>query len=542
MPIYFLRHGESEANEQNRFAGRVDTPLTALGVRQAQQAGRQVAALGIPFDQVHTSTLERARDTAETVMNSLPARPATVVVDDALIERDFGQFQSENKSLVKKTLGYAEYTEYFHSSTGRPPGGEAWSEMYERVRDYYYSILLPASDSGHNILVVSHKYVVEMFAVVIAGLPPEKYRDLKIPNARPQSEADLERIGNSGQAADLVDRLGEHVEIKLPVLMVAACGVGVLAQLFLRTSLPHGVFSVALAVLLAVNTFFGMLRLDPRILRDWRGSVGAVMPLFALRLVAGLALLWTSGSVPLLLAGVFLLLPPALTTPTLSLLWGGDYFTAARHTIVSTVALPVALAGAVWLATVVSWLPSHAVLPTLDSALGSFAVLLAAAFLVPTLVSQGLRRRDPITAGKLSSNWNWLGSVALVPLAAFAAFTFTPVDLLTRLATPGTALPLLTSVGLAVAGALLFRALPWLLLRLRPMPGGIAVDVYITQATPNVFLWIATLAALSPVSGRVPAGLALAVVGGFFVGMYVDEIGFLARFRQARKVPLVELA
>jgi broad specificity phosphatase PhoE len=197
MPIYFVRHGESEANERNVFAGRTNTPLTDLGVRQARQAGHRVAALGIMFDQVHSSTLERAKQTAETIMAHLAARPDETVTSATLVERDFGVFIGRNKSLVKKSIGFRSYTEAFHSSTGRPPGGESWTAMYRRVRDYYHNVLLPASRAGRNILVVSHKYVVEMFALVVAEIPAEEYRDLKIPNARPLSVADLQRIGRA---------------------------------------------------------------------------------------------------------------------------------------------------------------------------------------------------------------------------------------------------------------------------------------------------------------------------------------------------------
>ena len=31
--LYLIRHGESEMNREDRFAGHTDTPLTALGLR-----------------------------------------------------------------------------------------------------------------------------------------------------------------------------------------------------------------------------------------------------------------------------------------------------------------------------------------------------------------------------------------------------------------------------------------------------------------------------------------------------------------------------
>ncbi|MBF9172006.1 MULTISPECIES: histidine phosphatase family protein [Xanthomonas] len=43
MPLYFVRHGESLANEQNYFAGSQNSPLTRLGRHQAQQAALRAA-------------------------------------------------------------------------------------------------------------------------------------------------------------------------------------------------------------------------------------------------------------------------------------------------------------------------------------------------------------------------------------------------------------------------------------------------------------------------------------------------------------------
>lgn len=60
MTLYFVRHGESLANEQNYFAGAKNSPLTSLGRRRPQQAARYIERLGIAFDEVHISTLERA--------------------------------------------------------------------------------------------------------------------------------------------------------------------------------------------------------------------------------------------------------------------------------------------------------------------------------------------------------------------------------------------------------------------------------------------------------------------------------------------------
>jgi broad specificity phosphatase PhoE len=521
MVIHFVRHGESLANEQNLFAGRQDTPLTELGIRQARQAGDRVAALGIRHDEIHVSPLDRARRTADVIVDRIGGRPE-LVVSDALVERDFGVFTAQNKSLVKKSVGFRAYTEYFHSSTGCPPGGEAWSLLHDRIRRYYEQVLLPRSRAGKNILVVAHKYVVEVFAVVVAGLAEEDYHDLKVPNARPVSEADLRRIARSSAKTSAVHDFGEIVEIRLPVLVAGGAALGAVAQLALNVPVPPAVFTGALVALLGVSTFFGMLRLHSGVLRGYGPSMRKALPLTGLRVGAGLALAWFFAGGPASSLGLFLLLPPALLTPALSLLWGGDYFASVRQTVTASLVLPVVVLAA-------AWFPHR--LPGLGTAAAGYLAVLGGAMVLPAVAAQALRRGNPIRAGQLSTNWTWVGGAALVPLAAVATFTLTPADGVH----PADLLP---AVAIVLATLLVLRTIAVLYLRKRALPAGEARDLYITQCTPNIFLWFTFAGALGP------GGALLAPVAafGFFAAMPADEFVFVRRHRKALREAITRSA
>lgn len=530
MPLYFVRHGESGANEQNRFAGRLDSPLTALGTSQAEQAADRVAALvaaGVRIDEVHMSTLRRARETAWTIIDRLPEPPTWTTTEEALVERDFGSYSGRNKSLVKKSIGFAGYTEAFHSPTGMPPGGESWQAMYDRVAAYHRDVLLPASRAGRTVLVVAHKYIVEVFALVVADADPSSYRDLKIPNARPLSEEDLRRAVTAPSAAGLLNDLGEIVEIRLPLLVAAAATSGAVAQLLVGVSVPGWAFTLVLTFLLAIGSFFAMLRVAPSALRGPVASLRTAWPLLLPRLALGLALLWTARSVPLELAGLFLLLPPALIAPTLSLLWGGDYFFAIRHTVAASLALPALLLAG--LAAPLALPATHAahMLTTLVPALLTYAVVLVAALALPGIAAQALRHRDPIRAGALSTNWNWLGGLALVPLAGTATFALTPPVGLTGPDTAGLATRLLLTMTVTGAALAALRLLTTLFLRVRAHSAGLGRDMIITQNTPNVFLWLAMTAVLAPATGHHPSVIGLGVALVFFLAVYIDERVFL---------------
>ncbi len=72
-PVYLLRHGEADYGliRDRKWPGATAdlAPLTALGIRQAAQAARQLAALGAT--QIVSSPMTRALQTAAIVASSL---------------------------------------------------------------------------------------------------------------------------------------------------------------------------------------------------------------------------------------------------------------------------------------------------------------------------------------------------------------------------------------------------------------------------------------------------------------------------------------
>ena len=58
--LVMVRHGQSQANLDNRFTGWSDVPLTAKGIAQGKKVGAELAAREFNFTDVHTSYMKRA--------------------------------------------------------------------------------------------------------------------------------------------------------------------------------------------------------------------------------------------------------------------------------------------------------------------------------------------------------------------------------------------------------------------------------------------------------------------------------------------------
>lgn len=83
----FLRHGRSLADDEEKIEGRYDSPLTEIGIAQAQKTALHFIESGYKFDSIITSTLIRASRTAEIINNSFKI---PLVKSELFIERDNG--------------------------------------------------------------------------------------------------------------------------------------------------------------------------------------------------------------------------------------------------------------------------------------------------------------------------------------------------------------------------------------------------------------------------------------------------------------------
>ena len=93
MLIYFFRHASAGKTMLNPKKDE-RRPLDEEGILQVRYVGRLLANLDVQVDQIISSPLKRARQTASLVANEL-AFEGAVQIDDALRpDGEFGEFQS----------------------------------------------------------------------------------------------------------------------------------------------------------------------------------------------------------------------------------------------------------------------------------------------------------------------------------------------------------------------------------------------------------------------------------------------------------------
>lgn len=94
--LLIVRHGETDCNVQGIIQGQLDTDLNAVGRKQAEYVGKALSKETI--DEVYTSPLRRAKDTADAIVRHHPSCVSSknsYWLDDRLKERAFGSLEGK---------------------------------------------------------------------------------------------------------------------------------------------------------------------------------------------------------------------------------------------------------------------------------------------------------------------------------------------------------------------------------------------------------------------------------------------------------------
>jgi len=174
--IYLVRHGQTEFNRLGRYQGRVDSPLTDLGVAQATAVGaqlRDLAAVSPGGWTIATSPLGRALRTADIIAGIMGL--SAPLVEPRLIEVSYGELEGLTRPEIDQRWPELAARE---SAFGHAPGGETMEHLLERVRGWLGDV---RATSAAPLVAVSHASFGRALRGVYAGLPVDEMRRLDRP-------------------------------------------------------------------------------------------------------------------------------------------------------------------------------------------------------------------------------------------------------------------------------------------------------------------------------------------------------------------------
>lgn len=155
--LYVVRHGQTDWNLKNKIQGKADIPLNNFGIEQAYTLKQSLK--DINFKYIISSPLLRAKKTAEILCNS----NYNIILDNRLIERDFGEFEGLNK----EDFNCSAFWNY--KLNNKYKKAESIKSLLDRVYNFLdeYKPLYKES----NVLIVTHAGVIPAIGCYFNGIP-----------------------------------------------------------------------------------------------------------------------------------------------------------------------------------------------------------------------------------------------------------------------------------------------------------------------------------------------------------------------------------
>ena len=161
--ILMVRHGQSEANNLDIFAGNYDIELTELGHKQAQCTAKFIAE-NYKVDAVYASDLKRAFNTAKYIAREFGL---AVVPEKNFREISAGEWEEVKFEDIIKFYGEDYRVWQTDIGNSRCTGGESVKELAKRVCDTLKKVA--EENEGKTIVIGTHATPVRVAQCVFGG-------------------------------------------------------------------------------------------------------------------------------------------------------------------------------------------------------------------------------------------------------------------------------------------------------------------------------------------------------------------------------------
>lgn len=198
--IYFVRHGKTMFNTTGQVQGWSDSPLTEVGIKQAQQAGKGLE--NIEFISAYSSDMGRARATALIILDENKHKPTPGLVDKLeLREWGYGGYEGRddaelwtplfNEKKIEFKKDWSTWEALTNAMTDEEMANaiaandktgtaENYDEIVARLKTGVLEIIKQAeAKGGGNVLAVSHGSAIPTILTIFT---PDDYHGESIDN------------------------------------------------------------------------------------------------------------------------------------------------------------------------------------------------------------------------------------------------------------------------------------------------------------------------------------------------------------------------
>lgn len=168
MPrLFFIRHGQTEANVKGIMTGTIETNLTQKGIEDAKKLAKELKE---EFNFYYCSPLKRTQQTLYAIKGDVK-----FIVDSRLTEVSSGDWQGK----LKSELPEKEYVLYKKGLLD-PPNGESLKNVDRRI-ELFLEEMFTKYKKEDKILIVTHNaFMRNLKRLFIDGSKVDEPKNLEI--------------------------------------------------------------------------------------------------------------------------------------------------------------------------------------------------------------------------------------------------------------------------------------------------------------------------------------------------------------------------
>ena len=178
MKFYFIRHGQTDWNVEQRIQGSTDIPLNEKGIEQGKLLAEKLKERNISIKKIYSSDQKRAVKTAQLMNENLGV---DIVYSSKLREVKLGKWEGLTWNEVREKYKEEYDVWYQNRRYTRPPEGESYQDVLDRVIEMLHEIE-QKEEKESSVAIVTHGAVIMSIQCYIHNTPFEQMTNFKTKN------------------------------------------------------------------------------------------------------------------------------------------------------------------------------------------------------------------------------------------------------------------------------------------------------------------------------------------------------------------------
>lgn len=201
MRFILVRHGQSIWNQDSKFTGWTNIPLTNHGRKEATQMAKTLLQHNIFPTVLFTSVLQRSIETSQLIQREFKQMP--IHTSWRLNEKHYGTLEGVPRQYIRDIYGDKFTTMMRTNYTMKPPvikygvahdypiykncyfktiqHGESKENVLDRLLPYYENDILSTLSENHTPLIVTHKHTARVLMKHVLKMSDEEFESYELP-------------------------------------------------------------------------------------------------------------------------------------------------------------------------------------------------------------------------------------------------------------------------------------------------------------------------------------------------------------------------